>query len=132
MNDTRHHNNQNLFSKWLLIAALVLSFFTFGVPARQSSIKPEAQHTTLLVGNPKCFVKSILFNNTLQHIYNKCVTSSFLVASSVNSIVLRSRQINTRLKNHSGPKFTGIQKGFFYRAKTISPNTGDDPFSSLG
>jgi hypothetical protein len=132
MNGTRHHYNQNLFSKWLLIAVLFLSFFKFAVTTRQSSIKPEVQQTTLLVGNPIRFVKSIIFNSTLQLICNRGVASFFLVAPQVNLILLHSGQIHTRLEIYSGAKFAGIINGFFYRAKTISPNTRDDPASSLG
>jgi hypothetical protein len=131
MNNPRHYN-QNLFSKWLLIAVLFLSFFTFGVPTGQSSIKPEAQQTTLLVGNPARFARSTSFNSTLPRICNKGVANSFLVATALNLINLHSRQINTRLKNHSRFKSTGIQNGFFYCTKAISPNTGDDLLPLLG
>ena len=132
MNNARHHNNQNLFSKWLLIAALVLGFFTFGLPTGQSSIKPGAQQTTLLFSNSKCFVKSTPFNKTLQHLNNKHAANSFLVASALNLILLHSRQTNTCLKNHSGPNLTWIQSGFVYQVKTNTANTGDNPVPSLG
>jgi hypothetical protein len=132
MDNNRHHYHQNLFSKGLLIAVLFFGFFTFGVPARQSSIAPEGQLTTLLVGNPTRFVKSITFNKALQHVYKKGVAKSFLVAPVLNLINLHSRQINTRFKTHSGPDLTRIQNGFVYHVKALTSNTGDDPVSSLG
>ncbi len=132
MNDTRHHNNQNLFSKWLLIAALFLSFFTFGLPAGQSSIKPQARQTTLLVCNPTRFIKSITFNKALRHLNNKHAVNSFLAAFSVNLIILHSRLVNTRLEIHSRPNLTWIQNGLVYHVKTNTANTGDDLTPSLG
>ena len=127
MSNKGHHNFQCTFSKWLLAAVLFLSFFTFGAPPLQSLIKPDAQQTTLLVSNSKCFVKSITYNRALQHVCSKHPATYFLVAPALNLINLHSRQINARLKNHAGPNLTRIQNGFFYRIKTPSPNTGDDP-----
>ncbi len=132
MNDTRNRYNQNLFSKWLLIAVLFLSFFTPGVPTGKSSIKPGAQHTTLLADNPIRFAKSITFNSALRRIYTRGSASSFLVAPPVNLILLHTRQIHTRLEIRSCARLTGTINGFFYRAKAISPNSGDDPFPALG
>jgi hypothetical protein len=132
MSNALKNKYQNTFSKWLLAAVLLLSFFTFSGLAVQRQAKQDAQQTTLIVSKSTRIVKSISFNGAFRHCYAQYKTTTWLVAPFLNLVNQHNRQISIKIKNHSGSNSPVIQTCFFYRVKAVSQNTGDAPILPLG
>lgn len=121
MNVTRN-DYERLFSKWLLAAVLILSFFTFSGLVVKQQPKFAAQKTELVKANEGRIVKSITFNRALRQIpgnFNTQGTFSVQIISlaKVHSGQAKMQFINCRLHKT-------LPAGFFYQYKTI-PNSND-------
>ena len=133
MNSNKHPNYQNAFTKCLLAAVLLLSFFVFSGSSAQSQTKQNVQQTTLLINRSNRLVKTTCFNGALRHIYCNHHARSVFVISAFNLANLHSLQIKTSIIRHCSPgMFISKKAGFFYRTKTIPQNTGDEPAIALG
>jgi hypothetical protein len=131
MNNTRTYNYQNPFSKWLLAAVLLLSFFTFSGLVVQTQAKPNALQTTLVQINQNRVVKSITYKRALGHTQNRLNTFSFFVTSAIDLSELHSRQVKTQISDHRGLNIPSLQTCFFYQHKTIPQSTSDNPAIAL-
>ena len=129
MNTTRKPNHQNLFSKWLFAAVLLLSFFNFSGFVVQTQQKPNAPQTTWVQSNQNQVVKSIAYKRALIHTQNR--PNSFFVVSSINLSEAYSRQVKAQLINYCDSNIPCPQTRFFYQHKTIPQNTSDDPAIAL-
>jgi hypothetical protein len=131
MKNTRIHNYQNLFSKWLLAAVLLLSFFNFSGFVIQTQQKPNAPQTTLVQSNQNRVVKTIAYQRALIHTQNRLNPLSFFFISSINLSEVHSRQVKAQITNYCNLNIPHLQTRFFYQHKTIPQNTSDDPAISL-
>ncbi|SHL88549.1 hypothetical protein [Mucilaginibacter sp. OK098] len=131
MKNIRTHNYQNLFSKWLFAAVLLLSFFTFSGLVVQTQVKPNATQTTLLQSAPGRAVKSIAYKRALVHTKNKLNTLSFFSISSINLSEIHNGKANVQLTYYRALNILSLQTFFFYQHKTIPQNTSDDPAIAL-
>jgi len=129
--NTRKHNYQNLFSKWLLAAVLLLSFFNFSGLVIQTQQKPGAPQTTWVQNTRGHIVKSISYQRALIHTQNRLNPISLFVLSSVNLSEIHSRQIKSQITDCSSLNMLCAQACFFYQHKTIPQNTSDDPAIAL-
>jgi hypothetical protein len=126
MNITRN-NYERLFSKWLLAAVLILSFFTFSGPAVGSQPKFAAQKTELVKPNESRTVKTISFNRALKQIQgNLTLFAVFFVRvislAQIHSLQAKTHFINCQHRN-------AVPAVFFYQHKTIPNNNGDEPIA---
>jgi hypothetical protein len=131
MNNTRTYNYQNPFSKWLLAAVLLLSFFTFSGLVVQTRAKPNTLQTTLVQINQNRVVKSIAYQRALIHTQNRLNTLPFFVMSSINLSEVHSRQVKAQISDYRSLNIPSLQTCFFYQHKTIPQNTSDDPAFAL-
>jgi hypothetical protein len=131
MKNTRIHNYQNLFSKWLFAAVLLLSFFNFSGFVIQTQQKPIAPQTTLVQNSQNRVIKSIAYKRALIHTQNKLNPLSFFTISSINLSELHSRQVKAQIIDYRGLNIPTLQTRFFYQHKTIPQNTSDDPAIAL-
>ena len=121
MNITRN-NYQNLFSKWLLAAVLILSFFTFSGLVVKQQPKFAAQKTELVKANESRAAKSITFNRALRQIPGNFNTQGTFFAQIISLARVHSGQVKMQFINCRLHK--ALPAGFFYRYKTI-PNSND-------
>ena len=131
MNNTWQHKHKNALSKLMVAGLLFLGLFAFSGLTAQGQVKPGVQRTTLLVSNPAGIVKSINFKNAHGLKGNPCRSMAAVIVED-NRTERLSRQIHICIKNHSSPNSRANTVCFFYRAKTISPDTGDEPAIFLG
>jgi len=127
MSIIRQYNSKGLPSKWLLTVVLLLTFFTFsgfGVNGQIRLCKPQ---TTLVVSYRSEVIKSINYNRLL--ITPQLKNSTF--SAFVDLSDLYSHQIKTRLTILSGYHLQ-LQTHLFYKVKTTSSATDDDPAVILG
>jgi hypothetical protein len=125
------HNYQNLFSKWLLAAALVISFFTFSGLAVKTNAITNVPQTRLVQSGHSAVVKSITYKRALSFAQNKRYSSAHLILSTVklseiHSILLKTQIINLCSFNAGNPQIS-----LFYQHKIIPQNTGDEPAVNL-
>ena len=129
--NTQIHKYQNLFSKWLLAAVLLLSFFNFSGFVVQTQQKPNAQQTTLVQNPQNRVVKSIAYKRALIHAKNKLNAHSFFIISSINLSEIHNRQVKTQLNYYRCLNIPYLQTCFFYQHKTIPQNASNDPANYL-
>ncbi|WP_295798518.1 hypothetical protein [Mucilaginibacter sp.] len=126
MNITRN-DYQRLFSKWLLAAVLILSFFTFSGPGVRSQPKFAAQKTEVVKANESCSVRTISFSRALKQIplgFSPSAIFSARVISlaQIHGVLAKTRFINCQY-------CTRPRAVFFYQRKTIPNNNGDEPIA---
>jgi hypothetical protein len=131
MNNTRIHKCQNLFSKWLLAAVLLLIFFNFSGLVTQTQQKPDAPQTTWVQSTRGHIIKSISYQRALIHTPNRLNPISLFAISSVNLSVVHSRKVRSQIIDCSSLNVPSAQACFFYQHKTIPQNTSDDPSIAL-
>ncbi len=126
MNITRN-DYQRLFSKWLLAAVLILSFFTFSGPGVRSQPKFAAQKTEFVKANESRSVKTISFSRALKQIPGSLPQlPAFFVRvislAQIHGLLAKTQFINCQDRNALPPVF-------FYQHKTIPNNNGDEPIA---
>lgn len=126
MNITRN-DYERLFSKWLLAAVLVLSFFTFSGPGVRPQPKFAVQKTELVKPNESHAVKTISFSRALKQIqgsHNPLAVFSVQVISlaQIHSMWVHTQLVNCQHRN-------ALPAAFFYQHKTIPNNNGDEPIA---
>jgi len=126
MNTTRN-DYQYLFSKWLLCAALILSFFTFPGLAVKQQPKFAAQKTELVKVNESRPAKSITYNRALRQIPGILNSQGIFSVRTIGLARIHSARAKTQFSNFRHYEvFTG---GFFYQCKTIPNTNGDEPIA---
>jgi len=126
MNITRN-DYERLFSKWLLAAVLLLSFFTFSGPTVRLQPNFAAQKTELIKANESHAVKTISFSRALKQIqgsHNPLAVFSVQVISlaQIHSMWVHTQLVNCQHRN-------ALPAAFFYQHKTIPNNNGDEPIA---
>jgi hypothetical protein len=131
MKNTRIYNYQNLLSKWLLAAVLLLSFFSVSGFVIQTQQKPCAPQTTWVQTRQNRLAKSITYKRALSHTHNRLNSPSFFILSSINLSAMHSRQLKVQMTDRCNPDIPGLSTLLFYQHKTIPQNTSDDPAIAL-
>ena len=131
MNNIRTYNYQTLLSKWLLAAALLLSFFNFSGFVIQTQQTPNTPQTTWVQNTKNQVAKSITYKRALNHTQNRLNTLSIFVIPSINLSEMHSRQVKVQITDHCNLNIPGLSTLLFYQHKTIPQNTGDDPAIAL-
>ena len=123
MNITRN-DYQRLFSKWLLAAVLILSFFTFSGPGVRSQPKFAAQKTELVKANESRAIKTISFSRALKQIPGNLNPLAIFSVQVINLAQIHSLQAKTQFINCQHR--TTLPAVFFYQHKTILDNNGEE------
>jgi hypothetical protein len=127
MNNTLCHNLKNTFSKWLLAAVLLLSFFTFSGVVVQTQIKLDKPQTTLVVNANTRVIKSVNYNRLLVPArFERPLISAFIRISRFHSQLVKIQ--TTKLSEVCIPKQTAL----FYQPKITSKNADDHAAILLG
>ncbi len=126
MDNTRQHNYQNIFSKWLFAAILLMSFFSFSGLIVQTQTKPNALKTTLVIGNKTRVVKSITFNRAFGNTHGKLNSLSFLTTPAINLVYVHSRLVKTRIICLDSGDISSLSNYLFYQHKPIPQSAGDE------
>lgn len=127
----REHNNQTLFSKWLLAVILLLSFFTLPGIATQSQLKLNSSCTEAPYIAQKQAVKSITYRRALKQAPSNRNTHSFFVESTISLAYFNSLQVKTLGQSYYGRNIDRLQNIRLYQHKTIPQNKGDEPAIAL-
>lgn len=122
----RQYNSKRLSSKWLLAVVLLLTFFTFSGFGVQDQTKPGKPQTTLVASYRSEVIKSISYNRLLISCLKNKSFPAFIDLSD-----LYSQQVKTSLSVLSG-YYIRLQTHLFYKIKTTSSGTDDDPAIILG
>jgi len=126
MNITRN-DYQRLFSKWLLAAVLILSFFTLSGLGVRSQPKFAAQKTELVKANESRAIKTISFARALKQIPGSLNTVEIFSVQVINLAQIHSMRAQTQFMNHQ--QRTSLPAVFFYQHKTIPNTNGDEPIA---
>ena len=115
------------YSKWLFVTFLVLSFFTFSGFISQTQINPGKPQTTLVIRSFSRLVKNINYKRAVIPAQPKYLS----LFSIVNADHLYTQLVKIRTKELKGTVLFP-QTLLFYRTKSISQNTGDEPAILIG
>ncbi len=114
------------YRKWLLAAVLLLSLFTFSVPALSSQGKQLPGETTWVTGSQDRVLKGIRYTAWLQNVFEQ-QPACFLSCGVLNLGHFYSQKVAISLEIHAGPGLFRGDKARFSVLKTIPQNGKDDP-----
>lgn len=123
---------KNNSSKWLLMAILLLSFFTFSGIVLKPQARLYVQQTTLVANPQTRFVRSISYKRAALGIYNGCSTRPFFAKSTFNISRMHSHQIRTCINSLEMSYRCRPKTAFFFPTKTFLQDASDYPIISLG
>jgi len=119
-------------SKWLFMAILLLSFFTYSGIVIKSRAKPYTQQSTLVANKQTSLSKVISYKRSLLQVYNSYSTLSIFTISTFDISRMYSRQVCTCINELSASYKSRPQTVFFYPVKTCPKNLVDYPATALG
>jgi hypothetical protein len=120
-------NNKNLLSKCLVVAVLVLSFFTFSGIVVQNQVKLGLSHTEAAYNSEKPAVRIIAWQRALKQMQSLQRRLSVFASSTIDLAYFDNLRVKILYINTTA-KVTGkLQNSTFHQRKTIPAHKNDEP-----